>query len=166
MTPGEWIPIAVAIIAASSTISVQLWLNRGEQPAIKRIKLLSEAIATMPESDPGAEDLKKARTVLASRLSKSLVGAQGIARVFRIIGWTATVVGSVLFLAWLVLVVVDPTLRASKGVMSLLTFGLTSFVLGPVFLFYSSLWPQFERAFDSIAVLVRRPGSRNGGKSR
>lgn len=153
---AEWIPIAVAVIAAASTIAVQVWVNRGEPAAIKQIKLLNEAISGMPEEDPGAVALIEARSLLAVRLSRSLIGVSGFARVLRRSGWIAVFAGSVGFVVWFLLVLLSPTFATTDSASGLVSTSLLLFGTGPVLIFYSSLWPQFTKTLDSIVDVIQK----------
>jgi len=48
MLDTAWTPVLVALVAGASTLGLQIWIRRGEPAAIKRIKLLSEAIDGIP----------------------------------------------------------------------------------------------------------------------
>lgn len=153
---AEWIPIAVAVIAAASTIAVQVWVNRGEPAAIKQIKLLNEAIGGMPLEDPGTAALIEARSLLAVRLSTSLVGVSGFARILRRSGWIAVVAGSIGFVVWFLLALLSPAFAKTDSAGGLVSTSLLLFGTGPVLIFYSSLWPQFNKALDSIVDVVQK----------
>ena len=162
--PVEWIPIAVASIAGLSAVIAQAWANRGEPAAIKRIKLLSEAIVSMPETDAGAQRLAEARTKMAARLAASLIGVSGVARFFRVVGWPTTVIGSLIFAAWVVLAMLNPSLAMQNVFRDALNVGLTLIIVGSVSLVYSAIWPQFDRAMDSLFEVARQIVKERGSR--
>ncbi|WP_121658782.1 hypothetical protein [Mycetocola zhadangensis] len=153
---AEWVPLAVAVVAGVSTVGVQLFIARGEPSAIKRIKLLSEAIDSMPDNDQGRVKLVDARTHLASRLAKSLIGVQGFARLLRLVAWGCLAIGTVTVGGWLLYLAFVPGAATIEGVSNFGTAGVAFIVFSPVFLIYSALWPKFDSATDLMIGWVAR----------
>jgi hypothetical protein len=154
----DWAPLAVAGVAGISTFFVQFWINRGEPSAIKRIKLLSEVIEGMPENDLGRTKLAEARTTLAIRLSRSLIGLKGLTKVFRKGAWWSLGLGGALLIAWWVYALINPTSVGDRESDSVLYLSVTFFVLSPVLLAYSAMWPTFETTpvGRAVAAFFRR----------
>lgn len=158
----EWIPLAVAIVAPCATIAVQLVIGRGEPAAIKRIKLLSEAIETMPDGDEGRSKMVEARTHMAKRLAKSLVGLTGFARVLRVSAWVSLAIGTVVLVGFVIIfTVAEPTNDIQVLTSGAFAISLTLLVLSPVLLLYSAMWPQFETTIrEARALIVERRRSK------
>ena len=145
---SSWIPLLVALVAGLSTVGVQLWINRGEPAAIKRIKLLNEAIAGMPEGDAGKLKLTEARTHLAVLVGTRLIGLRGVPRLLRKAGWWSFLIGAVLIASWIVRVLLDPRTATASGVERSLIVGTVLLVLALSFLIYSVVWPATETAVN------------------
>lgn len=144
------------MIAALATITGQYLLNRREPFAIMRIKRLSEAIDSLPEADAGRSNLDEARTVLAQRLARSLIGPRGLARVLRAGAWISIAVGAGLMAIWFYFVGVlgeDPTTSEARLV---LNAGIGAAVVSPTLLLYSVLWPYLWSSANFIAEAMAK----------
>jgi hypothetical protein len=147
-------PIVVAVVAAIAAITGQYLLNRREPFAIVRLKKLSEAIDSLPEGDTGRSSLEKARTILALRLSKALIGPQGLARVFRVAAWAMFALGSVIVVVWLFAIGVLGKDGSTQDAQAILLLGIVFLVASPVFLLYSAVWPYMWASLESTAELL------------
>ena len=71
---SEWVPLAVAIIAAVSAIGAAYWNTRGETSALRRLKAMNDVLKDLP---PGAESTRTftvARDRLAQRVANRISG--------------------------------------------------------------------------------------------
>jgi hypothetical protein len=156
MLDTAWAPVVVAFIAGVSTLGVQVWIRRGEPAAIKRIKLLSEAIDGIPPGDEGQSKLIEARTVLALRLGTSLIGIQGPAKYVRRAAWWCFGIGGILFSAWVAYAIWVPASLNDEGSARVLSVATVLLVVSPALLVTSIVGPPMEIAIDKAAELIQR----------
>lgn len=70
----QWVPLIVAIIGAVAAISVSLWNTRGESSALRRLKMMNDILAGLPDGEQGTNAFAAARDELAARITSRLTG--------------------------------------------------------------------------------------------
>lgn len=127
---------------------------RREPLAIRRIKLLSEAIESMPPEDLGRVELSDARSHLASRLAKSLIGLRGFAKFLRRVAWISLAAGTAVIAGWLIFVAINPSAVSDSEPTSVLQIGIALLVLAPMTLVYSAMWPMVDPFVLATTTIV------------
>jgi len=155
MEDVPWVPIVVAVIAGIVALFGQLLLGRGEPAAIKRLKLLGEVIETMPYGDPGRTQLVEARSVLATRLARGLIGFRGFSRVLRVTGLVSLAVGALGVIIVFAVAIFDKTAK-NEELITVLLACIALLAAAPAYFAFSRIWPtMWKTNVEDTRRLVR-----------
>ncbi len=166
MADTIWVPIAVAVVTASASTGLQLLLNRGEPAALKKLKALGEVIDSMPQNDAGRENLVAARSHLASRLARSLIGVQGYQKYVRRTSWALLALGAIVLAGWAIVGIADPDLWRNDAHNNWGVLGLLLVLLAPTLLTYAAIFPAYEAILLRLFQLWRRQRQEKAARQR
>jgi hypothetical protein len=150
----EWMTLFGVIIAAGVAAVVQLVINRGEPSALKRIRLLNEAINGISGDEEAKAALIGVRSALIAPSAKSLLGAEGFARWLRVAAWLALGFGvGGLALTAAGLAASGPDSAWSPVWIQAFQLAFILVFFAPILLLYSAIWPGLTA--DARAIRAR-----------